>query len=312
MVFGNVTNEPDGLSVTVNRRMTDGVTYAEFICLHGGGSLDGGIDIDIFLDRDRLDGGGPFGQPNFWTDGWQPGVDPQVFLRKVNAGNGRLHLEAIMFGRNASCGEPDDYGDPALMPGWQEMGGDSVLINGRPLNGALQMQPIQGQDPPPLQVVSLGGKSIGVGAVVRVTGALMLDFGHFRWWSDPFDPCGRGRRSPESGDRHPIYAIDVIDATPAGQSDRRVGRQSRHDLLREPGRRYGLVVWHGAIPQRQFRASFSGRDDERNDRGILAGRPPGDTELAGSRLSSPSTPGRMLLDAHFVRIAQRPTVDETL
>jgi hypothetical protein len=115
VVFGNVTNEPDGLSMTVNRRMTDGVTYAEFICLHGGGSLDGDIDIDMFLDRDRLDGGGPFSQPNFWTDGWQPGVDPQVFLRKVNAGNGRLHLEAIMFGRNASCGEPDDYGDPALM-----------------------------------------------------------------------------------------------------------------------------------------------------------------------------------------------------
>jgi hypothetical protein len=211
VVFGNVAADSNGLSMTVNRRMTDGLTYAEFICLRGGGSLDGDIDIDIVLDRDRLDGGGPLGQPNFWTDGWQPGVDPQAFLRKVNAGNGRLHLEAITFGRNASCGEPDDYGDPALMPGWQETGGDSVLINGRPLNGALQMQPIPGQDPPPLQVGSLGGKSIGVGALVRVTGALVLDCGHFRW-TDPFDSCGEDD-DYQNQEIHPIYAIDVIDAT---------------------------------------------------------------------------------------------------
>ena len=71
VVFGNVAADSNGLSMTVNRRMTDGLTYAEFICLRGGGSLDG--DIDIVLDRDRLDGGGPLGQPNFWTDGWQPG-----------------------------------------------------------------------------------------------------------------------------------------------------------------------------------------------------------------------------------------------
>jgi hypothetical protein len=95
--------------MTVNRRMTDGLTYPEFICLHGGGSLDGDIDIDLILDRDRLDGGGPLSQKNFWAEGWEQGVDPQAFLRKVNAGNGRLHLESIMFGRDASCGQPGNF-----------------------------------------------------------------------------------------------------------------------------------------------------------------------------------------------------------
>jgi hypothetical protein len=97
------------------------------------------------------------------------------------------------------------------MPGWQETGGDSVLINGRPLNGALQMQPIISQDPPPLQVAAIGGKAVRVLDFVRVTGALVLDCGHFRW-TDPFDSCGEDD-DYQNQEIHPIYAIDVIDAT---------------------------------------------------------------------------------------------------
>jgi len=60
--------------------------------------------------------------PNFWAEGWEPGVDPQNFLAKVIAGSGGLHVEPIMFARNASCSEPANYNEPAILPGWQEMG----------------------------------------------------------------------------------------------------------------------------------------------------------------------------------------------
>jgi hypothetical protein len=120
VVFGSVAaGETGGVSMVVNRRPTDGVTYGDFICIHGGGSLDGDINFDLILDSNWLD-------PNFWTEGWEPGVDPQNFQAKVNASSGRLHLELVMFARNASCSQPDSYNGPALLPGWQEVGGDSV------------------------------------------------------------------------------------------------------------------------------------------------------------------------------------------
>jgi hypothetical protein len=128
-----VAADASGVSMVVNRGPTDGVTYQDFICTHGGGSLDCDINFDLILDFNRLD-------PNFWTQGWEPGVDPQNFLAKVNASSGRLHLEPIMFGRNASCSQQGSFNSPTLLPGWQEMGGDSVLINGRPLNGALELE----------------------------------------------------------------------------------------------------------------------------------------------------------------------------
>jgi hypothetical protein len=202
VVFGTVAADASGVSMVVNRRPTDGVAYQDFICTHGGGSLDCDLNFDLILDFDRLD-------PNFWTEGWEPGVDPQNFLAKVNSSSGRLHLESIMFGRNASCSQPDSYNDPALLPGWQEMGGDSVLINGRPLNGALELQLDPGHTPPPLQVTAIGGKTIRILDTVRVTGALVLDCGH----GLTFDRCKASDASYANQEIHPVYAIDLIDAT---------------------------------------------------------------------------------------------------
>ena len=207
VVFGSVAaGETGGVSMVVNRRPTDGVTYGDFICIHGGGSLDGDINFDLILDSNWLD-------PNFWTEGWEPGVDPQNFQAKVNASSGRLHLELVMFARNASCSQPDSYDGPALLPGWQEMGGDSVLINRRPLNGALQTQPDPGHSPPPLQVTVIGGKTIRILDTVRVTGALVLDCGHTTGIGTLFDRCQASNASYANQEIHPVYAIDVIDAT---------------------------------------------------------------------------------------------------
>ena len=203
VVFGSVAaGETGGVSMIVNRRPTDGVSYKDFVCTHGGGSLDGDINFDLILDSNWLD-------PNFWTEGWEPGVDPQNFQAKVNASSGRLHLELVMFARNASCSQPDSYDSPALLPGWQEMGGDSVLINGRPLNGALQLQPDPGHSPPPMQVAAIGGKTIRILDFVRVTGALVLDCGH----GVTFDRCKASDAGYANQEIHPVYAIDVIDAT---------------------------------------------------------------------------------------------------
>lgn len=207
VVFGNVAaGELGGVSMVVNRLPTDGVTYQDFICTHGGGSLDGDINFNLILDFNWL-------APNFWTEGWEPGVDPQNFLAKVNASSGGLHVEPIMFARNASCSEPANYNEPAILPGWQEMGGDSILINGRPLNGDLQTQPDPGHTPPPLQVAAIGGKAIRILDTVRVTGPLVLDCGHTVSVGTFLDRCQASNASDANQEMHPVYAIDVIDAT---------------------------------------------------------------------------------------------------
>jgi hypothetical protein len=212
VVFGSVASA-NGVSMVVNRTPTDGFSYANFICTQGGGSLDADINFDLILDADWLD-------PNFWTEGWQPGVNPQDFQAKVNASSGKLHLEAIMFARDASCSEPEQYNTAALLPGWQEMNGDSVLINGRPLDGALQTQPDPGHS------------------------------ARLRPLRQPRDVVrsvpGEQRQLRQSGNpsdlRHRHHQCDV-----AGKPDRRLGRQLRYDLLRQPDRRHGLVVRHGAV-----------------------------------------------------------------
>jgi hypothetical protein len=56
------------------------------------------------------------------------------------------------------------------------------------------------------------GKFIGEGTSVRVTGPLVLDCGHFDI-TDPFDPCHEDDPGEANQEIHPVYAIDVVDAT---------------------------------------------------------------------------------------------------
>ncbi|MGB8907752.1 MAG: hypothetical protein WCC84_03280 [Candidatus Cybelea sp.] len=249
VVFGSVASATNGVRMVVNRTPTDGFSYANFICTQDGGSLDADINFDIILDADWLD-------PNFWTEGWEPGVNPQDFLAKVNASNGELHLEVIMFGRDASCSEPEQYNTAALLPGWQEMNGDSVLVNGRPLNGALQTGPNPGHTPPPLQVTAIGGQAILDS--VRVSGALVLDCGHTDSIGTLFDRCQASNAGYANQEIHPIYAIDIINAT------------SQENLTGVWGDNYGMtyyvsqvgdtVWWFGMGPFRNgnFAQVFAG------------------------------------------------------
>ncbi len=204
VVFGSVAvfdlKDPEAPPVEVNCSPAHGVTYQDFICNPDQGDCD--VNFNLVVDNDWLD-------PNFWSDGWRPGVDPQNFQAKVNDFGGRLHLELIMFGRNASCSEPDSYDSPALLPGWQETGGDSVLINGRPLNGALLAVSILGRS----VVGAIGGKTLGLDDQVRVTGALALDCGHTTDVGTLFDRCQASNAGYHNQEIHPVYAVDLIDAT---------------------------------------------------------------------------------------------------
>jgi hypothetical protein len=287
VVFGTVAGDTSSPTVVANRRPTDGLTYADFICTHGGGSLDGDVNLDIVLDSDRL-------APNFWSEGWEPGVDPQNILAKVNANRGHLHLELVMFARDASCSEPENFNDPALLPGWQETGGDSVLINGRPLNGALEMQPVPGHSPPPLQVAAIGGKAIHSLGRVRVTGALVLDCGHTDSVGTLLDRCQATNASFANQEIHPVYAIDVIDAT------------SQDNLTGVWGDNFGMtyylhqvgdtVWWFGMGPFRN--GSFAQVFQGVATKGTIAGSwqdVPLSTGVNGEPLQLSIDPTRMLL-----------------
>lgn len=135
-----------------------------------------------------------------------------------------LGLESIMYGRLGTC---DDGFTISLLPGWADEGSNSVLINGRPINGAF-LAP--GPDQPckfiqPCAVAGAGshlngGIQLGKllllakdgGTFVRITGVLVLDCGHdltSPCYDDPNDlPSARGKLNQEI---HPIYSIDVIN-----------------------------------------------------------------------------------------------------
>ena len=102
--------------------------------------------------------------------------------QKIVAG---FEAEIVMFAR-------DRIDDSVIyLPGWAEQGGDSVLFNGVPLNGN-----VRGGDN--WTAESVGGVAPVRGTPVRVTGPLVFDVGH----------------SERGLEIHPVYALDLITATP--------------------------------------------------------------------------------------------------
>ena len=173
VIFGKVVADPVNRPVHVNYRPDDGRQYQDFICLDDNQSPpDGDLNLEIQVDRVQLNE-----QTGFWTDGWTDGGSkfPANFKNKLDSGNNMLHLEAIMFGRVAECGDVQNYDLPPLLPGWQEQIGDSVLLSGQPMNGNVM---IGAQDP------LIGGYSatltpmVKVGDYIRITGVLAMDIGH--------------------------------------------------------------------------------------------------------------------------------------
>jgi hypothetical protein len=126
-----------------------------------------------------------------------------------------------MYGHIHDCGQASD-GDPGpvLYPGWADTGGNSVLVNGRPIEGVANegnIQNISGG----LFFANLARQTpqtLVPGDFVRVTGALILDCGHrdFDEGNPPyFRTCYVGKsfsseNNSQNQEIHPIYSIDVI------------------------------------------------------------------------------------------------------
>ena len=191
---------------------------------------DGDGDFDFRLRAEVF-------EHDFATTGWGDRDNgPKIYKAKfdasasiaglgIRASQGYLGLESIMFGKQGSC---DNGFGVSLLPAWADREENSVLINGRPINGADPapnprpnqpcsfIQPCPFVDPQPLnngiQLQNLLLSAKGEGTFVRITGALILDCGH--GISSPcFDETDdmSSVRSNENQEIHPIYSIDVIN-----------------------------------------------------------------------------------------------------
>src|SRR5262249_36511768 len=86
-------------------------------------NFDGDLNFNVMdpqLDRD------------FWNTGWI-GSSSEIQDHLAHNGN-QFHTETVMFGRTNN--EDDCRAAPnVLLPGWMETEGNSVLLNGQPVNG---------------------------------------------------------------------------------------------------------------------------------------------------------------------------------
>jgi len=192
--------------------------YVSFMC-PGNDHGDGDISFGFLVDRTQLDE-----IPDFWTDGWfHPAKnirDKLDYHDDHQALNG-MHCELIMFGRTGKCGNGGSHYDPVLLPGWGEQEGNSVLINGRPLNGKVAAGATE-LESNKWSVETLAGLALQVGnselgiksTRVRVTGPIVLDCGH-GWTHDCADEDPAGPDTGPNQEIHPVYAIDVIQPKPS-------------------------------------------------------------------------------------------------
>lgn len=169
-----------------------------------------------------------------------------------------MGLEAMMYGRPGTCDDGQVSpvnGGLSMLPGWADLFSNSVLINGRPINGLSERSPptancnfeqpcpyINGVTPDNFLVIPAGiqlgnlllsahgngqidangNAGEGPGTYLRVTGALVLDCGHFvkvpprgrtcfDGDNDNLDDDSDDVSSHQNQEIHPIYSIDVIN-----------------------------------------------------------------------------------------------------
>jgi hypothetical protein len=186
--------------------------YGTFICTDEG---DGDLLFNIRVDRLQLER-----QHDFWNSasGWERGANPKDILKKLDSPKekprNRLHIETIMYGRTAACSDKRHYNDPPLLLGWQQAFGHSVLINGIPINGDVEIGHYLGDNFSVVEKVS--GRSLYVNDYVRVVGVLVVDTGH----AEADSAADQGQEI------HPVYSIDVFTAQ---SSDDLTGAWSTED-----------------------------------------------------------------------------------
>ena len=230
--------------------------FDDFDCSHSVDDDDADFDLRLKVDLNKL-------EPDFYTTGWGDRTSgPTVFALKLNdkttreklglaANEAYMGLEAVMYGRPGTCDDGNVSpvnGGLSMLPGWADLFSNSVLINGRPMNGLFERSPpiptcnfaepcpfLNGVTPDNYLVIPAGiqlgnlsasrrtamARSMpmamlgdGPGTYLRVTGALVLDCGHgitgACYDDDPESDPGdiSGHSNQEI---HPIYSIDVIN-----------------------------------------------------------------------------------------------------
>jgi hypothetical protein len=161
-----------------------------------GDPPDGDINFRVHINRAQLEA-----QPNFWNEGWFNSSDDIKDKLNLNQSN-MVHPELVMYARTADRDHCLAV-VPPLLPGWMETGGNSVLLNGHPINGQVDHGNRIGVEEL-WEVPHILGRSIPPGSRVRVTGALTLDCHGF------FDPCSDDDPEEQNVEIHPVYLIDVI------------------------------------------------------------------------------------------------------
>ncbi|MCU1278965.1 MAG: hypothetical protein JWM53_2511 [bacterium] len=188
-VFGTVRLLEDRFPITVNWDPSYGRSYKDFICWNSNSPPDGDMNFDITVDRGKLD------RQNFW-DPSQWARPSHEIINKLDHHQNDLHCEIIMYGRDAKCSDLKP-GRPVhrLLPGWQEQAGDSVIVNGVPINGAINFG--RKENGHVYELTQVGPIALQLGQVVRVTGALCVDLGH---GDDP-------------AEIHPVYSVDLLQGS---------------------------------------------------------------------------------------------------
>lgn len=180
-------------------------------------SQDADLDFNLRVDSGML-------ERDFYATGWGNN-NHNVIYSKLNQYHNEpfIHVESIMYGWQGSLASSPGL---HLLPGWADTSSNSVLINGRPINGSALsvsptssckfIQPCPYEDPQGIKGLlfkdhkitgSLNGTSSGGPAnqvYVRVTGTLVLDCGH------GIGGCDTSGTAQDQ-EIHPVYSIDVIE-----------------------------------------------------------------------------------------------------
>ena len=222
---------------------------------------DGDVDFSIFVCRG--DGNSSVRdldqQPGFWADDWIR--DPQHIDPKLRNGElppNRVRMELVMFARPDDADHCESH-SPALLPGYDEDSGNSVLLNGWPLSGNVDGG----------TSVWFLGREIAPDAVVRVTGALSLDcHGWIKWYPSPVvlpgagpflldfstRDCQNNNPAVNNVELHPVYSIDVIRDPASAPPDSLTGCWAASDVGTYYMRQIGSDIYWLGISRDRGRA----------------------------------------------------------
>ena len=200
-------------------------TYSAFAGENGDdeGNMDGDFDLRVKIDLNKL-------ESDFSLYGWENHDQaPDIISWKLNS---QLLHDTLGLGSRFAYMHPEaiEYGIASglsLLPGWADLSSNSILVNGRPINGQV-VGPNTSEPPdPPCGFVQpcpykdygdlTGGIRIGnlqltAGTYIRVTGVLALDCGHGATtpcYDDPSDQDEVSRN--QNQEIHPVYSIDVLN-----------------------------------------------------------------------------------------------------